>query len=106
MIRFYLRTLQRAGVRPFFSARNEVLTAFADSRTDDIKVSGFFGRLTFRWLRPLKGVLKWANIILGSMTAIFGGKDAVEEIKKVIEKGIEDGEDGEFSDGNIIFPRI
>lgn len=83
---------------------NANYTAFVNTKTDDSKVPGPSGRPTLRWLRPLKGVFNWANIILGSMTGIFGGKDAVEEIKKIIERGIEDGEDGDFTGGNMIFP--
>lgn len=75
---------------------------FLATRKDDALAPGY-GR--FRWLKFAKSALKWANIILGSFGGIFGAKDAVEEIKKVVEKGIEDGEDHEFSDDHIIFPR-
>lgn len=59
----------------------------------------------FRWAKWLKKGFGWGNIILGSFASIFSAKDAVEEIKKVIEQGIEDGEDYEYVDGNVIFPR-
>jgi len=54
----------------------------------------------------LKKALSWADIIIGSIPeALFPGKGAVEEIKKVVERGIEDGDEFEFTEPISIYER-
>jgi hypothetical protein len=61
------------------------------------KVEGFRRHL---WLfrrhrepRWLKKVLRWADVILGSLVAIIPGGDAVKEFKEAVEAGAEDMDD-------------
>lgn len=58
-----------------------------------------------KWVRWLLKALKWANIIIGSIPEIlFPMKDAVEEVKLVVERGVEDGSDFKFTEPRGIFP--
>jgi hypothetical protein len=62
------------------------------------KVQGFqrFRALFWRDRQPrwLKKVLKWGDIILGSLAAAIPGGDAIKEFKETVEAGAEDMDDG------------
>jgi len=44
-----------------------------------------------RWLKP---VLKWINILLGSLATVMPGAELVKEYKDAIEQGIDEAEKG------------
>jgi hypothetical protein len=45
--------------------------------------------------RLLKSVLRWANVLLGSIVVAVGAGEALKELKEAIEAGVEDQEDAE-----------
>jgi hypothetical protein len=59
-----------------------------------------------KWTRRLLKSFKWANIIIGSIPEhFFPMRGAVEEIKSVVERGVEDGNEFEFTEPEMsIFP--
>lgn len=70
------------------------------------KVEGFRRHL---WLfrrhrepRWLKKVLKWADVILGSLVAIVPGGDAVKEFKEAVEAAAEDMDDGSAGEADAV----
>lgn len=48
--------------------------------------------------RILKSLLRWANVILGSLVAAIGAGEALKEFKESIEAGVADIEDAEQPD--------
>lgn len=63
-----------------------------------VKAEGFGRHLSIfrsdrkpKWLKKL---LRWADIILGSLASVIPGGDAVQEFKEAIEAGAEDMDDG------------
>jgi hypothetical protein len=46
------------------------------------------------WLRPIQGVLKIANTILGSIGEVIPGAGAVDEFKKMLEGALDLGDGG------------
>jgi hypothetical protein len=52
-----------------------------------------------RWLKKL---LKWADVILGSLVAVIPGGDAVKEFKEAVEAGAEDMDDGSAEETDAI----
>lgn len=45
------------------------------------------------FIKPLKRVLRWINIVLGSLKAVFPGADFVKEYKDAVEAGVDEAED-------------
>jgi hypothetical protein len=43
--------------------------------------------------RLLKSVLRWANVLLGSLVSALGAGEALKELKEAVEAGVEDRED-------------
>jgi hypothetical protein len=63
-----------------------------------LKAEGFRRHLSIfrkdrnpKWLKKL---LRWGDIILGSLASVIPGGDAVQEFKEAIEAGAEDMDDG------------
>ena len=54
-----------------------------------------------RWLKKL---LRWADIILGSLASILPGGDAVQEFKEAVEAGAEDMDDGSADEAEGVPP--
>ncbi|MBV8947102.1 MAG: hypothetical protein JO286_01140 [Solirubrobacterales bacterium] len=52
-----------------------------------------------RWLKKL---LKWADVILGSLVAIIPGGDAAKEFKEAVEAGAEDMDDGSAGETDAV----
>jgi hypothetical protein len=63
-----------------------------------VKAEGFRRHLAvfhkYREPKWLKKLLRWADIILGSLVSVIPGGDAVQEFKEAIEAGAEDMDDG------------
>jgi hypothetical protein len=63
-------------------------------RRDEFDAERATGGLLSRRLRALfKSLLRWANVILGSMVAAIPGGDAYKEAKEAVEAAVEDAED-------------
>jgi hypothetical protein len=65
----------------------------------DLKLSGYNRALERFRLSParraLRSVMRWANVLLGSIVAAIGAGEALKELKESIEAGVEDQEDSE-----------
>jgi hypothetical protein len=45
--------------------------------------------------RRLRRVLRWGDVILGSLAGVVGGAEALKELKEAVEAGVEDQEEGQ-----------
>jgi hypothetical protein len=61
-------------------------------RRDEVEAERV-GGLSRRLRALLKSLLRWANVILGSMVAAIPGGDAYKEAKEAVEAAVEDAED-------------